>query len=211
MTWIAKHRKQRIGALTAAIIATVWMPSVMAMPASGLPEGLNSDDVAKNEGKSNAAHLELDVTKDKSVANWTDFSIAKDHSVNFHRENGGSWQVLNRVTGNNLSEIYGKLSGDANGTIFLVNPHGITFGAGAQVDVGSFVASTLQITDADFMDDNYYHFSNNHDKDGNILSNNLDGKIKILKNAEDVAKINAKDGYVALLALILTALLETYW
>ena len=185
MTWTAKYRKQRIGALTAAIIATVWMPSVMAMTASGLPEGLQSDGVAKNEGKSNAAHLELDVTKDKSVATWTDFSIAKNHSVNFHRENGGSWQVLNRVTGNNLSEIYGKLSGDANGTIFLVNPHGITFGAGAQVDVGSFVASTREITDDNF-NNNTLSFYTLKDSDGITIMNGAD--------------VKATDGYVALIA-----------
>ena len=191
MTWTAKYRKQRIGALTAAIIATVWMPSVMAMTDSGLPEVLHSDGVAKNEGKSNAAHLELDVTKDKSVATWTDFSIAKNHSVNFHRENGGSWQVLNRVTGNNLSEIYGKLSGDTNGTIFLVNPHGITFGAGAQVDVGSFVASTREITDDNFNNNtlSFYTLKDSND-------NNIDGNITISNGAD----VKATDGYVALIA-----------
>ena len=184
MKRIAKFRKQQMLALTAAIMATAWMPSVMAMPDSGLPEGLKSDGVSQNVEKSSETHLELNVTKDKSVATWNDFSIAKDHSVNFHRENGGSWQVLNRVTGNNLSEIYGKLSGDANGTIFLINPHGITFGEGAQVEVGSLVASTRDITNSNFNKGTYEFNGNNTTS---ITVSNL-------------ANIRAENGMVTLIA-----------
>jgi len=39
----------------------------------------------------------------------------------------------------------------ANGKVFLVNPNGVLFGADAQVNVGGLVASTMDITDADFM------------------------------------------------------------
>ena len=182
MRWITKHRKQRLGALAAAIAVTAWMPNAMAMTGSGLPEGLHDEDgvsiIASNENN----HMELNVTKDKAVANWNDFSIDKDHSVNFHRESGGSWQVLNRVTGSNLSEINGKLTGDTNGTIFLINPHGITFGNGAEVNVGSLVASTLDITNKNFMADKYVFEGN-----GGTITN--------------LANINAaNDGVVVLLA-----------
>jgi autotransporter-associated beta strand protein len=43
----------------------------------------------------------------------------------------------------------GSLS--ANGQVFLVNPNGVLFGSGAQVSVGGIVASTLQLSDADFL------------------------------------------------------------
>ncbi len=51
------------------------------------------------------------------------------------------------------SQIYGRLS--ANGQVFLVNPAGIFFSPTAQVNVGGLVASTLNITDEDFLAGNH--------------------------------------------------------
>ena len=51
------------------------------------------------------------------------------------------------------SSILGSLS--ANGKVFLVNPNGILFGQGAQVNVGGLVASTLNISDSEFMAGKY--------------------------------------------------------
>jgi large exoprotein involved in heme utilization and adhesion len=39
----------------------------------------------------------------------------------------------------------------SNGRVFLINPSGILFGAGSQVDVGGLVASTLNLSNADFL------------------------------------------------------------
>ncbi|MFX8624542.1 filamentous hemagglutinin N-terminal domain-containing protein, partial [Acinetobacter baumannii] len=47
------------------------------------------------------------------------------------------------------SVIAGKLS--ANGQIYLVNQNGIVFAQGAQVNVGSLVASTLNINSNDYL------------------------------------------------------------
>jgi filamentous hemagglutinin family protein len=57
--------------------------------------------------------------------------------------------VLNRIVGQDPSVILGTLS--SNGRVFLVNPNGILFGQGSRVDVGGLVASTLNITDRDFL------------------------------------------------------------
>ncbi|WP_415265708.1 filamentous hemagglutinin N-terminal domain-containing protein, partial [Burkholderia ambifaria] len=51
------------------------------------------------------------------------------------------------------SQIDGQIS--ANGRVFLVNPNGVMFGAGAQVNVGGLVASTQNLSDADFLAGNY--------------------------------------------------------
>ena len=39
----------------------------------------------------------------------------------------------------------------ANGNVFIINTNGITFGSGAQVNVGGLVASTLALSDAAFL------------------------------------------------------------
>ncbi|HTN67480.1 MAG TPA: filamentous hemagglutinin N-terminal domain-containing protein [Burkholderiaceae bacterium] len=87
-----------------------------------------------------------------AVLNWQSFSIGAGNSVNFVQPNSNA-VALNRVLGADPSSILGSLS--ANGKVFLVNPNGILFGQGAQVNVGGLVASTLNISDSDFMAGNY--------------------------------------------------------
>ena len=87
-------------------------------------------------------------TSDKGIINWGSFSIATGERVNFQQP-GASSVTLNRVIGNDLSQIYGTLS--ANGQVFLVNPNGVLFAPGAQVNVGGLVASTLDISNDNFL------------------------------------------------------------
>lgn len=85
---------------------------------------------------------------DKAILDWRDFSIGAGETVQFQQPGSGS-VALNRVIGSNPSAILGRLT--ANGNIFLVNPNGVLFGAQSRVDVGSLVASTLAISDSDFL------------------------------------------------------------
>jgi filamentous hemagglutinin family protein len=61
--------------------------------------------------------------------------------------------ALNRVTGVDPSTILGQLI--ANGQVFILNPNGVVFGSSAKVDVAGLIASTLKMSDADFMAGNY--------------------------------------------------------
>jgi len=89
----------------------------------------------------------------KAILNWNTFNIGSKASVDFQQP-GASSVVLNRVAaGGGVSEIYGSLT--ANGQVFLVNPAGTLFGRGAQVNVGGLVASTLDITNDNFLKGNY--------------------------------------------------------
>ena len=78
-------------------------------------------------------------------------SISAEESVHFSGPKALKWMVPNRVTGGNASEIYGSRTSGVNGTIFLVNPNGILFGENSYVDVGSLVASTMDIEQDDFL------------------------------------------------------------
>ena len=88
----------------------------------------------------------------RAIVNWSGFSIAANETVNFVQPSASS-VILNRVLGNDPSAIFGRLN--ANGTVMLVNPNGIVFGAGSRVDVGGLVASTANISDNDFMAGRY--------------------------------------------------------
>ncbi|WP_371373374.1 beta strand repeat-containing protein [Sporomusa aerivorans] len=91
-------------------------------------------------------------TTDKAILNWQSFSIASGETVNFIQPSSSA-VTLNRVIGTDASSIYGTLT--ANGKVFLINPNGILFASGSQVSTGGLVASTLNITDSDFLNANY--------------------------------------------------------
>jgi len=98
---------------------------------------------------SNPAANQLNVLQStrSAIINWQSFSIAPGAGVTFRQPDAQS-VALNRVTGSTPSSIFGSLT--ANGRVFVVNPNGVLFGAGASVNVGGLVASTLGISDDDF-------------------------------------------------------------
>lgn len=88
----------------------------------------------------------------KAIINWTNFSVTASETVNFDQPSAAS-VTLNRVIGNESSVIAGAIN--ANGQVFLVNSNGILFTGTSQVNVGGLVASTLDISNADFLAGNY--------------------------------------------------------
>jgi filamentous hemagglutinin family protein len=107
-------------------------PSVVAGEASVL--GLGTNRVTIQQASQHA------------IIHWGQFNIAPNEITSFLQPVGGI--ALNRISGG-PSFINGALN--ATGTVFLLNPNGVLFGANAQVNVGGLVASTLHMTDADFL------------------------------------------------------------
>jgi filamentous hemagglutinin family protein len=87
-----------------------------------------------------------------SIINWQSFSIGANEITRFTQQSAVS-AVLNRVVGAggsiDPSVILGALQ--SNGRVFLLNPSGIVFGAGSQIDVAGLVASSLNLSNADFL------------------------------------------------------------
>ena len=91
-------------------------------------------------------------TSQQAILNWQQFNVGSAATVNFQQPNASS-VALNRVTGSDASQIYGRIN--ANGQVFLINPNGVLFSRDAQVSVGALVASTLNLADSDFLSGNY--------------------------------------------------------
>lgn len=86
-------------------------------------------------------------TAGNAVIHWNGFSIGAHELTRFTQF--ANLAVLNRVTGTEVSSILGSLQSD--GRVFLINPNGIVFGASARLDVAGLVASSLELSDQDFL------------------------------------------------------------
>lgn len=146
-----------------------------------------------------AGNMTINQSSQNAAINWQGFSIGQAEAVRFVQPNAAS-VALNRVLGSDPSSILGSLS--ANGKVFLVNPNGILFGQGAQVNVGGLVASTLNITDSDFIAGRYKFAGAGPGSVLNQGSINADGGYVALlgANVSNEGTIAARLGTVALVA-----------
>ncbi|MEX2352602.1 MAG: filamentous hemagglutinin N-terminal domain-containing protein, partial [Gammaproteobacteria bacterium] len=83
---------------------------------------------------------------------WTRFNINHNELVQFHQPSSSA-AALNHIHDQNPSQIHGSLR--ANGQVLLVNPNGVFFSPTARVNVGSLIASGLDLKTDDFMSGNY--------------------------------------------------------
>ncbi|NEP87221.1 MAG: filamentous hemagglutinin N-terminal domain-containing protein [Okeania sp. SIO2C2] len=73
---------------------------------------------------------------------FQEFNVGENQSVYFTNP-AGIENILTRITGNNASNILGKLGVLGGANLFLVNPNGILFGPNSSLDIsGSFIATT---------------------------------------------------------------------
>lgn len=135
---LSSRRLASVGAMLAYIFlsgqakANGTLPTVVAGQASFTTQG-SSLNIINSPG---------------AIINWQGFSIGANETTRFIQQNSAS-SVLNRVIGSDPSLIFGTLS--SNGRVFLINPGGILFGRGARIDVAGLVASTLNLSNQDFL------------------------------------------------------------
>lgn len=139
--------KARKAFLTAAI-SLALSSSVFAMPQGGVVR----DGDVNISGVTTAANGTIDVTG-LGLVDWNSFNLANGETLTFilkDAANGDSANLINRVVGQNMSEIYGHMVSQGEGGVILVNPNGILIGNGAQIDVGSLLLSAGNFTDANY-------------------------------------------------------------
>jgi filamentous hemagglutinin family protein len=171
-----------VAALSAsfAFVSLAWAaPATNALPTNALPTGGTVVQGAVSMSQT-ANQLNIQQATQRAAINWQSFNIGAAASVNVAQPNAQA-VLLNRVVGQSPSQIFGKLQ--ANGHVILVNPNGVLFGKDGSVNAGGFTASTLNISDANFMVGNMVY-----ERNGSTASIVNEGKIS-----------TEPGGYVALL------------
>lgn len=173
------RRNKRRSARRLAALLSGLLPAVVvcAAPVGGQVSA-GSGSIAQNGNTTT-----IQQNSDRMAINWNSFNIGANESVRFNQP-GAHAIALNRVLGQDPSQILGNLS--ANGQVFILNPNGVLFGNGAQVNVGGLVATTMKLSDNDFMNGNgKYVFTPGGVAGASIVNQ---------------GEITANGGYIALLA-----------
>src|SRR4051812_33171559 len=139
-------RVRASGAAVSALAGT----AIVAASSAGLANpkgGLVNAGVATIQ---NTSPTQLDIVQktDRAVIDWKSFDIAVGERTNFQQPSAAS-MTLNRVHAADPSTIAGQLN--ANGSLVLINPNGVVFSRGSQVNVNSLIATPTDISDTNFM------------------------------------------------------------
>jgi filamentous hemagglutinin family protein len=137
---IAPNRRRGSGAArSVAVTLALVVPLAQASPGGGkVVSGTASISQAGNSTDIHQSSQTLSI-------DWQSFNVSAQQRVDFFQPSASAVAV-NRILDSNGSQILGRLT--ANGQVFLINPNGIVFGRGAQINVGGLVASTLDLNDS---------------------------------------------------------------
>lgn len=146
------------------------------------------------------AHVTVNQASQQAILNWQSFNIAPHEVTQFVQPNASAI-ALNRIFDQNPSQILGSLQ--ANGTVMLVNPNGVFFGSNAQVNVGGLIASSLNITNANFLAGHYLFTGSGIEgvvKNLGLIQGIHDGVYLLAPNVTNGGVITAPGGNIVLAA-----------
>ena len=159
-TWaaVSENAKGRGKRTAGRVVALAFASSTVVLAAppnppapTQLPTGARVVAGTANISQAGAT-LAIQQSTERVAIDWQSFNIGASAAVAFSQPSASAI-ALNRVQGVDPSQLFGRLS--ANGRVFLLNPNGILFAPGAQVDVGGLLASTLAMSADDFMSGRY--------------------------------------------------------
>lgn len=172
----------------------------------GIPSQLTANPTAPNVthgtvtfSGAGSSNLLINQSTQNAIVDWETFSINLGESTRIIQP-GTSSAILNRVTTGAPSAIHGALS--ANGRVFLINPNGILVGPTGTIDTAGFLASTLDVSDAEFLAGGDLHFSGNSKASvinyGRITSIDGGDLFLIGRQVENHGTLRAEGGTVGL-------------
>ncbi|MFH1616886.1 MAG: Ig-like domain-containing protein [Planctomycetota bacterium] len=138
----------------------------------------------------------VDIASDNAIINWQSLDTAQNEILQF-LQNSSNAAVLNRITSGNPTQFDGSLL--ANGRVFVVNPAGVIFGGGAAINVAQLVASSLNISNQDFLNGRY-EFSGGFGSVINYGDISAENVALIGKKVLNAGTITSPGGYVMLLS-----------
>ena len=208
LTWVpvpegtsGRGKRGRAGTATrvAAAILTLASMSALAGGSSGLPTGAQ---IVQGSGSisQTANTLTINQATQKLVTNWQSFNIGAGNTVQFNQPSASA-VALNRVLGGEVSTIQGALR--SNGQVFLLNPNGVLFSSTARVETGGLLASTLSMSDADFMAGRYRLSGDSTASvinEGQILTRNGAGLALVAAKVVNRGELQGDGGTVALVS-----------
>jgi filamentous hemagglutinin family protein len=180
--------------IAGVLMFTASTAIVVASPTGGTVAG---GDAAATIMQPDADTTTIQQIQQRVNIDWTSFDTAPGQSVTFDQPNASAL-AINHI-GGAATSFDGTLT--ANGRIFLINQNGITFGAGAQVNVGSLLATTAEL---DRCKSKHRSFTFSGDGYGSVINNGnitvSDGGFAVLAapNVENNGFIKADLGQVEL-------------
>lgn len=163
---------RRLAATLLALLTVILSPAVLAGLEGGVIVGGQGVIVNPNLVQQDSSRLAINA-QSFNVGPGETFTINQNHTTDL---------ALIRVLGQNPSSILGNVN--ALGQLFISNPNGVLFGTGAEVNVGGLVATSLDISNDDFMA-------------GNMVFHNTANAGTVVNSGQLTA---AEGGYIALLA-----------
>lgn len=109
----------------------------------------------QSTGSNGRVQVEVVQNQQKAILTWNKFNVGRETDLYFNQSAGGggaaNWIALNRVLDPSLvpSQILGTIRSE--GQVYIINKNGIIFGGSSQVDVSTLVASSLALSNAQFL------------------------------------------------------------
>jgi filamentous hemagglutinin family protein len=128
---------------TVLLVASAIAAGAFAAPTGG--QVVSGDATISQTGNTGQSTTTINQTSQLAKLHWQSFNVGSGETVNFVQPSSTSLAV-NRILDTQGSQIMGRLN--ANGQVWLINPNGVLFGKGAQINVGGLVASTLDVQGA---------------------------------------------------------------